>query len=232
MSSGKIEKKEIFSQISNINERVRVLKSAVNEMIAFVCKGNGINEQEDSLFYFQPDTVSKNGILKGRIILIEGVPTEGEVIANFGVNKEKYFYRSKLSIKNNIPFVLTSEQMFKLQRRAHFRMGLASASEKSIIIIGLNGKKVFVDAECMDFSVGGARMLLPKSALKIKIGDRISPVLRINGKRFETEAEVRHIKEDKENVIVGIKFSVSDQVLLNRLQVLSLEFQRKMTQDL
>jgi hypothetical protein len=229
MSSGKDEKKEMFSQVSTLSGRNEVLKYAVNEKVAFMCKGAGKNDQEDSLFYFMPDAVSNNGNLKGQIKLIEGEPSAGEVVANFGANGEKYFYRSKLSIVNAIPFILASDQLFKLQRRAHFRVELSSAAEKSIIIIGINGKKVFIDAECLDFSAGGARMMLLKSALNVKVGDKIIPVLRINGKRFETEAEIRHLKEENENIIAGLKFAESDQELLNRLQVLSLEFQRNIT---
>jgi hypothetical protein len=227
MSSGNSNNKQVFGKIRSGIQRSEVLKSAIIEKSDLICKG-----MHDSLFYFRPVTVMYDGSVVGEVILIEGKIAPGETIANFNSLNEKFFYQTKLGIKD-LKYVLeASEKMYKLQRREHFRVGLSTAEESSVVIINHNGKKTFIDAECMDVSMGGARIQVSEEVLSIKPMDKIISVLRINGKRFEVHSEVRHLKNENGIISAGIQFSASNEDLKNRLQMLVLEFQRSIVSSL
>lgn len=227
MSSSNTNDKEIFSKVSGEADRVKILKSALRGRIGFVCKGD-----KSSLFYFKPQTVLKDGSVHGEVKSIEGEIVLGDAFVNFTADKEKYFYQTRLAFQNNAYILSSSEKMFLLQRRAHFRVNLSNSEEKNILVIGYNVKKVFVDAECLDLSVGGLRIKLAPAALPVKIGDKLTLSVTVNGEKFQTQGGARHVRAEKDGLFVGLQFAGEDQELLNGIQKLVLDHQRLLTSSL
>jgi len=217
------KKREIFDRIRSAFERKQLFLKLIEEGGELLCKGD-----TDALFHFKPSDVDENEGIIGIRTAIEGTSFPSDnIVANFRVGEDRYFMLTSFIQIGKKEMLLFSDQLFKLQRRAHNRVDFDDKIENTFQVIKFNNKKVFFDAKGLDISAGGARVAVAIADAHLAEGDRLAISCHIKNKwRFEIEGEIRHIYT-KENIqIFGLQFDVSNIALANKIQMMMLDLQR------
>lgn len=235
--------KEPFEKIRSLLERKRLFEELFLSQGEIVCKG-----EEEGLFHFLPREIIENDEISGAIIAEGKVPNgDLQVIGNFHVGAEKYFFVGILKVKNLIATLNLNCDVYKLQRRATFRLGIKNLEDIYLTITEFLGKPQYIAVALADVSAGGARLFFKNSAPfenfkgttenpgLIK-GSRFRGVIRPpSGKNIDLFAEVKHIQdvveEDGKVTYFGVEFYDTNPVLKNRLMALVMDLQRKMVNE-
>lgn len=218
-----MKSKEAFEKVKSALERKNIFNRLASQGGELICKGTG-----DCLFTFLVEEYNESQGLYGTLIEINEKPQLGDsIVANFQLGSDRYFMQSTLVKTGQKNLLMLPDSLYLLQRRAHNRVDLPSDVGRGINIIGHNGKVLFLNAECLDISAGGARVLFYGDMASFKVTDHLKLAFHIKNKwRFETEATVRHIRMDHGAQVLGCQFDVTNKGLANKLQMMMLELQR------
>ncbi|GIL17436.1 MAG: hypothetical protein BroJett040_11870 [Oligoflexia bacterium] len=218
-----IKKKESFEKIKSAIEKKNIFNQLAASCGELICKGSS-----ESLFSFRIDSFVEGQGLSGTVATTGEAPKLGDaIVCNFQIGFDRYFMQSTLVRMGDKYMIVIPEGLFLLQRRAHNRVDLPESVGRSINIIGHNGKVLFLNAECMDISAGGARVIFYGDMATFHVGDHLKLAFHIKNKwRFEAEASVRHIRQEHGYQVLGCQFDVTDKGLSNKLQMMMLELQR------
>jgi hypothetical protein len=222
MTQGTPKKKEMFEKIRSQIERRQILQKMIAEKGEFLCKGEG-----ETLFRFIPESLTDSEEVLGTRFNVEGQVNSGEeVVANFAVGEDRYFMQSSY-LAGSKDLLVIPKELFKLQRRAHTRVDIPEKISRAVNITKINGKAVFLDAECLDISAGGARLLFYGDMATFKGGDKIHSHFHLKNKwNFEVSSLVKHVSPEGDKQILGIEFDTGNKGLFNKLQMMMLELQR------
>lgn len=223
MNGPQNKKRDIFDKIRSNFERKQLFEKLIQETGQLVCKGSG-----DSLFHFTPFEMKGIEGLYGLRVDVEGkVSNTDTIVANFRVGEDRYFMQTSLLTVGDREMVLIPDELFKLQRRIHNRVELDDKINRKINIIERNMKSVFVDADCLDISAGGARVVIYGDLLKVAANDRLRMNFHIKNKwSFEASGIVKHLVILDGNQVFGFEFDTSNKALANKLTMMMLELQR------
>lgn len=217
------KKKEIFDKIRSNFERKQIFEKLIQESGHLVCKGDG-----DSLFQFTPLEMKGIEGLYGIRVDVEGkTDLSDAILANFRVGEDRYFMQTSMLLVGDRELLLIPNELFKLQRRIHNRVELDDRINRTINIVEHNLKSVFGDANCLDISAGGARVVIYGDVLKVASGDRLRLNFHIKNKwNFEVSGVVKHLTIEHGNQIFGFEFDVGNKALASKLTMMMLELQR------
>ena len=226
--------KEPFEKVRSLVERKKILESLVKAKSQVICKG-----ADDSLFYFNPSSIVGDSAIIGSSKPITGLPTRSvEVIGNFTVEPDRYFFRCPVKIQGDLHQFPLNMVIFRLQRRVSMRVRVPSNFPLAINIYQINGNNKIVTTKVVDLSAGGVRFQItdPKD-LRLNLEDKLSIAVHpSSGRALELGAVVRHalqISVGLEKVFhYGCEFVTSSTVTKNRLLALSLELQQKIIKGL
>ena len=147
-------KKEPFERIRSIVERRRVFEHILKESGSITCKGS-----DDSLFLLKPVEILHDGTLIGTAAAIDKLPSRDvEVIGNFSVQTERYFFRADLKVKSSLFRIPISCDVFKLQRRQSLRVALPPSFPIYLNVREISGKPCLIEGRIAVLSSGGMKI--------------------------------------------------------------------------
>lgn len=152
-----------------------------------------------------------------------------DVVVNFTLEEEKYFFRSMMG-KNNLGDVIINLEadVFQLQRRKNARFDIPEGYEAVAKIADLNGQELKVDAPIKDMSAGGCKIFFPQLTPEIKMNDKLTVALHLGKRRPMTfTCDVRYVGRANSGQMLGLQFMDRDHFLENRLLVMMMDLQRE-----
>ncbi len=234
--------KSPFEKVRSLVERKKLFIALLAERSEVVCKGEG-----EELFVFQPTEIVSESLLQGHMTSVDKIPDKDmEIIGNFSVAGEKYFFTSQFKIMplQGAIFHLSCD-VFKLQRRGSLRLHIPSSLGIHLAITEFSGKAIYSVAQIADVSAGGARIFFSDLASPVPLAnnsktpelrpaDKFKAILHLGTKRsLEVKAEVKHVQQAVHlgHIVdhIGIEFIESTQALRNRLLAMTMDVQQRMT---
>jgi len=235
--------KSPFEKIRSLVERKKLFEALLKEQTEVICKG-----QDDSLFSLKPTSLVADTHMRGFITALEKAPThDTEVIGNFSVGVERFFFQAMLAIKGDEGSIQLNSDVYRLQRRASARLNVQPTYGMYLAIIEFQGKPVYSIAQMADLSAGGARIFfsnvdspvpatVTSKNLGLKVGDRFKAVLHLsNLKNVEVKGEIKHSRPAVHRGEIvdhfGVEFVELTNSLKNRLISLTMDLQRRMIHE-
>jgi hypothetical protein len=230
-----------FEKIRSLVERRKFFSELIERKEPIICK-----DDRDHLFSFMPQEIVGDEQLKGTCRAIDSLPEKsGDVIGNFSLGEEKFFFHGQMQWKGNGEAWIEVEcEVFKLQRRTHVRLQLEPELRLHVIITKYKGKATYIEAQASDISAGGVRLhfsgfpihshpgLATAHDPGLRTGERFTAVIHPpSGKTIEVICEVKHqlqsaIQGDEIDQY-GCEFVELSQLVKNRLIAMSMDLQRK-----
>lgn len=145
---------------------------------------------------------------------------------------EKFFLLAEAHLRQDRFLTLKIDpEIYKLQRRQHFRLRIPDSYKAVFQLLDLNGKPHQLKAKIQDLSEGGCLLFLPHNRPELKAGDRIEGEFQMGSREaLRVKGEVRHIKVEpssEESQIVGLQFSDLTPAFENRLFSLVMDLHRE-----
>lgn len=222
------KEKSPFEKIKSVAESRRIYERLVRAGQDFYCKGDG------GLFAFRGERFDPEAGIEGRIVLFEDTNLKSEsVVINFSVDDERYYTTCDFAPSGTSGILKPSGTLYRLERRAHYRVDLPSTIERACNIINQDGRSVFVTSTVLDISQGGVRLQTPHGKLKdVKSGARLRCALHIRGKwKFELLGQVMHVRKVDQFDVFGIQFQNLSDGMSRKLLSMMLELQREVLRE-
>lgn len=224
--------KDIFTKISDADDRERLAKDLVRLKSELVCKAQGAED------VFKIEANRLDG--KTRVVCTHpsGTALPGTfpvpVIVSFGVGHEKYFMTSPMQNLGGGYFEIDfSNDVFHLQRRQSYRIRIPDNYSSTYEIGRLNGEPRVMTGPMFDISTGGVRLLFPHDRPALTVDDVIEGVLKLGPREsMGFKGQVRHVKFERAEgmlrQIVGVEFKDMTPVMENRLFAITMELHREL----
>lgn len=221
-------------------ERKKLFEELLKEQTEIVCKSS-----DEILFQFKPMTIINDSLMQGYMTALEKLPHEDcEVLGNFGVGSDKYFFQTPFKVMGDEAVFHLSADVYRLQRRSSMRLHVHQSLGIYLAITEYNQKPHYAVAQIADISAGGARIFfsdidspIPASANTrnpgLKTGERFKCVLHLaNHKTFDLMAEVKHIHQAVHRGTIvdqlGVEFVELSSTQKNRLMAMTMDLQHRM----
>ncbi|PWU19136.1 MAG: hypothetical protein C5B49_06220 [Bdellovibrio sp.] len=201
------------------------------------------------MFGFKPVSFNEKWGFFGKVSVFEQRPEASDsVTLNFALGTDRYFAEAEFRPLANDGILRFRGDLFKLERRGHFRVPLAEHVQRDCNIIARRDKSVFLDAKVVNLSQGGAKVqmdLSPVAASPPTLTPRsvggvaatgVSPmvkdenlrvVLHLCGRwRVEVLARVRHAVVEGDQNFLGLAFSFENEISRRQLMAAAMDLQR------
>ncbi len=229
-----------FEKIRSLVDRRKLFEALLREQTEILCKGD-----DESLFHLKPISIVGDNLIHGWMDPIESLPkSDTEVLANFSVGLERFFFHAPMKIINEEASFQINCDVYRLQRRSSLRLAMHSSYEVYMAITGFNSKPVYTVAQVADLSAGGARLFFSdvdspiqagnSKPIDLKVGNQFKAVLHLGQKKtLDVQCEVKHIQQGVHRGAVteyyGVEFVDLTPTLKNRLLSMTMDLQRRMT---
>lgn len=220
-------KKEPFERIKSSRERLELFQKLAQLKLDLLCKAD-----EESLFNFKIQSVDPK-LVRGRVVAVDRVPLKsGQAVMQVAIEQERFFFSCELELDGNEASFKWDVPIYKLQRRASFRIPIPAELEFNLNLIKWAGKTVFWEARVVDFSDGGVKCFLLDPDRRLQSGDSLTLAMHAyTGKSLELEAVVRHaqsvVQEGSLTVYYGLEFVNVSPGVKSKLVAMSLDLQRR-----
>jgi len=230
-----------FEKIRSLVERRKYFQELIQRQEVIVCK-----DERDHLFSFLPKEILEDNELKGSCVAIDSLPDKnGNIIGNFGIGEEKFFFHGPMTLQNNNEAILAIDcDLFKLQRRTHVRLQVEPEVRLHLIITKYKGRSTYIEAQVTDISAGGVRLHFPEFPIHshpgiataqnpgLRAGEKFTAVVHPpSGKTIEVVCEVKHQIQSAilgdEIDQYGCEFVELTTLVKNRLLAMSMDLQKK-----
>lgn len=213
-----------FSRVANQTEKQRILDALVAHRGEVSIYDRNKKHYTLTLKYYRDD-----GKISARLQTGEGILYPGEVTINFQLNSFQYFMRSEVRFidgGDESDFLIDeSRDLFKLQRRAHFRVRLVDLFQGRSplnFVINFKNKELKESYPLADLGAGGMALLIPSHKFfRLEAGEDVDGCIMGDNLRMELRARLCHRGKLHNNAnyheILGFRF-----VSLPRLQELHL----------
>lgn len=203
----------------------KILRLIGHEKKQLFCKGS-----RDTFFGFKPTEYREEAGVIGRVVVFYAKPRRFEkVVVNFVVGTNRFFALAKFGSDESRGILQFDPVFYRLERRQHLRIPLLPSVKKVGNIIQWIDKTVFIAADILDFSLGGAQVVIPAEQYRAaRMGSKIRIVLHVKSKwSIDVQAEIRRIELGSEKVQLGLKFKSTDLRSQRQIQALAMELQRE-----
>ncbi len=235
--------KSPFEKVRSLVERKKLFSNLLSEKTEVLCKGEG-----ETIFHFIPTVIVQDSVMQGYVPADQGAPdTDVEVMGNFSVEGDRYFFRSRLKIDKGEASIDLNCDVYLLQRRASMRLRVPSNLGFYLAITEYNSKPTYLIAQFVDLSAGGARVFFsdvdsPIAAATYAnkppaaVGDKLKAVLHLAPqKTIELKCEVKHIQPAVHygQIVehLGLEFVDLGRGLRDRLLAASIDLQQKLISE-
>jgi c-di-GMP-binding flagellar brake protein YcgR len=167
-----------------------------------------------------------------------GVPLnkDEEILANFFLGAEKYYFKGRLVSKSGLTQVTVQGDVFHLQRRQTYRVHIPDTHKSFYNIVKVNDRAQAIPGQLADLSGGGCRVIYRLDTPLMKMGDQVTGQLVIGNRApLEIDGEVRHIKVDATNKVIqtfGIEFKNINSVVENKIFAITMELYKEIFKNL
>ncbi len=204
--------KNFFKAVSDLDKKKNLFVEMVKQPPLFLCKAKNQN-----IFYLEfvridglqkmtlkaPTKATQIKLLSDPEVNIQEIPVE--VIAQFDLLDEKYFFiADTIRIGNRFKFLIKSD-FFLLQRRQNFRMKIPSDFKSSATI--LHSEEGLMGADSVDLSARGCRLMVADVKPTFKIGDPFEVTLSFPKRRnLKIPCYLRHQVKRANGLELGFEF--------------------------
>lgn len=219
------EAKMRYKRITMPREVKKILNLIAKEKKQLFCKGS-----RETFFGFKALEYREGVGILGRVVVFYAKPKRFEkVVVNFVVGRNRFFALAKFGSDENRGLLKLDPVFYRLERRQHLRVPLLPSVKKVGNIIQWIDKSVFIQADILDFSLGGVQISLPgKQYRPARVGSVLRIVLHVKTKwNIDLWVEVRRIEIGSDRVLLGLKFKSDDERTQRQVQALAMELQRE-----
>jgi hypothetical protein len=229
--------KKPFQKLRSQVERKKLFQALIEQGVSITVKtGEESLLTLNELRFFHETHVmaqaSSEGVVLGSL---------EEVIGNFQVGDEKYFFKTSAELVGNTLSFPIHCDVYLLQRRGSQRFTVLGKKEVPLRVSEYNGKSFLIHGTLVDISQGGARVLLrsdhsadwKNKIEEVEVGASLKMTISFSeSKLLEVQGIIRHqVKEaDEKQSFLG-EFGVEFQDLTasqkNRLTIVTLDLQKK-----
>lgn len=214
-----------YKRITMPREVKKILSLIGKDRKQLFCKGS-----RETFFGFKVNEYREDVGVLGRIVVFYKAPKRFEKVAvNFVIGHHRFFALAKFGSDEERGILKFDPVFYRLERREHLRIPLLSTVKKVGNIIRWIDKTVFIQADILDFSLGGAQISIPEKFYRpARVGSRLRIVLHVKTKwSIDVLAEVRRIEVASDKVYLGLKFKSGDERTQRQVQALAMELQRE-----
>lgn len=174
MSLTKTEK-PFFKKVS-LSERKQLLREiAKSHSVLFVKYW-----QQSKFFDFKADVNANDVVMECTLQENEVLlPSEKKVVVSFSWGDERYFFISGFENINKKYFFKINVDLFILQRRSNIRIEVPKNYPVDFHLNRAGDSSLDFHCRILNVSAGGLRLEIPSLSPELKIGDRLSGVLRM-----------------------------------------------------
>lgn len=223
--------KDIFTKISDLDDRVRLARDMVRLKGELICK----SQSSEDTFRLEASRIEGTArvvcVHKSGTSMPSPVPVA--VIVSFSVGSDRYFLMTSLSnIGGGYFEVDFSKDIFHLQRRQSYRIRFPDNHKSTYEIGRLNSQPRTMTGGIWDISTGGVRLLFPHDRPLLTVDDVVEGVLNLGQRQpLSFKGQVRHVKFERDDIlrqIVGVEFLEMTTVMENRLFAITMELHREL----
>lgn len=224
-----VAKQGIFKRVHN-SEKKKIFKDLKLNKTLVVVKS-----PDDNVFMMRVENMMEDKILTCSAPDVSKCPDQDQdVIVNFSVGYEKYFFQTKLTATPPIVLLDITTDLFILQRRKQARMTLPDSYQAGYNIIVHKNQPVFYELKVLDFSSGGCRLAFPTKTPYFYTNDVVEGVLRLGKRRpIELGGLVRHTfttpDDNKLPQVFGLQFYPLDKTMESKLLTIFMDIQREIS---
>ena len=222
------QSQDIFTKV-NDQEKQRLFKELATSRTKLICKGVG-----DQIYHFIAERNHPNNTVICSIPF--GIPQpdkDNDLICNFFLGGERYFFRSLAITKNDQVELSYEGELFHLQRRQNYRIKIPENYSAICLITEHKSIPVKLSAHIYDISSGGIRVELIANEPVLISGDSVTAHIFI-GKReaLQVEGIVRHHKLEKfatkpSKQIFGVEFTEMGSFIEGKLFAITMDLHRE-----
>ncbi|MBO9666645.1 MAG: PilZ domain-containing protein [Bdellovibrio sp.] len=218
--------KEIFKQVSRIEERTKLFADLAQAQTEVICKGKG-----EALCKLRAAIWSeKSQNLECTLASTAKLENQEEFLGYFFIGGEKYYFEGRISVTQGKFYIPLPKELFQLQRRQNYRVRVPENYQAFFTIVSVNSLPHTVTGNLADLSAQGCKVVSKITALQMKVADKVTGHLVI-GKNspIEIQGIIRHIKNEdslKNLQAIGIEFEKISPILENKLFALTMEIHK------
>jgi c-di-GMP-binding flagellar brake protein YcgR len=218
--------KEIFKQVSRIEERTKLFADMAQAQTEVICKGKGEALCKLRATFWSEKSQNLECTLDSTAVL----QNQEEFLGYFFIGGEKYYFEGRVTVAQDKFYIPLPKEMFHLQRRQNYRVRIPEKYQAFFTIGSVNSMPHTVTGNLADLSAQGCKVVHKLTAMQMKVGDKITGHLII-GKNspIEIQGVIRHIKAEdtlKNLQALGIEFENISPILENKLFALTMEIHK------
>lgn len=227
--TGSLPSADIFTRISDVSEKARLLLDLANSRGDLVAKRPEPNADAFVLMALSYANEKLNCKITGAT---SGLPPQGSLVLTCFVGGEKYFFQAEYQISADMVVLSTNQPLFHLQRREDYRIRIPMSYKALLEIVSINGQTRKTAIPLMDLSGGGCRISVDPKFLGLKIHDEIKGhVFLPDRSPIPVIGSIRHVRMEnhgKGPLICGIQFVGLTEPLKNRIVAVVMDIYREL----
>lgn len=215
------ESEVFFKGISDAKERTQIFDSLLATKAEILCK-----LPPEQIVKLTLKILGKGNLFCHGSFDASKVPSPCEVICNFSLAGEKYFFTSQAVVRSRDQEIeiSTPNKIYLLQRRQNYRLKIPDSYDASIEIESVNQSSAKKIGKLYDLSVGGCKAGFDIQDLTFKMDDEISGKLHIkNRDSIAFKGAIRHLQGNT----AGIEFTPFTPALESRLFSLTMDLHKE-----
>ena len=220
------EIQNIFTKIKTINERDQLFIDLFNCKAEILCKS-----RTQEVFKLKPTKLNEQNIECA--FDKKNMNQSQTVIVMFSLAGDKYFCQSFLHVKNNKVSLDTVVDVYKMQRRSHYRVFLPPGYMAEFRAKTINGIENTFKTEISDISAGGLRLKSTAKFVMLKKGDLLEGTIHLkNRSQIEIKCQIRYTRKQrdgrKEFTYVGVQITPLTAQLEHKMMAIVMEIYREL----
>lgn len=223
----KPDPQSFFSKIKAAAEREKLFEDASHSKITVFCKG--LSEK-----IYPLKIIKKEGQTLRCAFIKESLHESQKVIIMMNLGEDKFFFSADLikGAKQSASLEL-NEDVYKLQRRSHFRINIPDNLQSHFETIAINGSQQVFKFDIVDVSGGGLRLRTQTRYMMLKKGDTLEGTIKFRNKTNITAAlNVRYSRtsrsDKKEFTYIGVMFDPITPQLEHKMSAITMELYREL----
>ncbi len=148
-----MQAQNIFLEVKDSLEKARLFETLANNRVEIMAKSLSPGSLLFTLKAYQFENSQLRCLAKGEVAML---PVDDDVILQFQLGADKYVFQARMKRRVDLAHVATSSPLFRIQRRADFRIRVPKSFSASLKIRDAH-------FDLLDLSAGGCKIQVEKS---------------------------------------------------------------------
>lgn len=215
---------EIFKKLSRDDEKIKLFADLASAQGEVLCKGKTESLVKLKAVHWHSKSMHIECLLNSS----ENLKNGEEFLGYFFLGGEKYYFEGTATVYSNRCQFPLPKEMFHLQRRQNYRVRIPQSFQAHFDVTEINEAATKVHARLGDLSSQGCRLIEKAPGARFSTGDKVKGHLVINkNSPIELDAEVRHVKKEEGQQMVGLEFQNLSPIQENNLFALTMEIHKE-----